>query len=126
MAGMVGKQADVSLVDERIESARHERNANIAIIFINSYNQQRAYDLAKKYKTCGSTVVFTGPMLNDASNGAEKHADCLFIGSGEDNLPSFLTDFQKGKSKPFYLSPGKRSGTGTADIYDIHGFSLAS
>ena len=126
MAGMVGKNAKVALVDERIESARHDRNASIAVIFINSYNRQRAYDLASQYRKQGSTVVFTGPVLGDALDSAKQHADCLFIGSGEDNMPAFLADYRKNSVKRFYRNNTTTSHTATVYSFADAKLSLAS
>lgn len=102
MAGQVGKKAYVSVVDERIDDKYHKGNAQIAVIFINSYNRQRAYDVADYYRKCGSTVVFTGPLLNNAMEDAGKYADSLFMGDGGDNMPEFIEDYNRGKVKRFY------------------------
>lgn len=104
MAGMVGKKACVTIVDERIDDRKHKGNTQIAVIFINSYNRQRAYDIANYYRACGSKVVFTGPLLSNSPEDAGQHADTLFIGDGGDNMPVFMEDFRKGKVKSFYAS----------------------
>lgn len=104
MVGLVGKNACVNLVDERIGSAKHEQRANIAIIFINNYNRQRAFDLAKQYHNRGSFVVFTGPLLTQRHNEANSYADSLFIGSGEDCMAEFVADYDKGVPKAVYNS----------------------
>ena len=119
MAGLVGKQSGVSLVDERIASAHHEQHYDIAIIFINSYNRQRAYAIAKHYDNNGSLVVFTGPMLSQSPEDAAEHADCLFIGYGEDCMPEFVADYRLGKLKSFYhgASSKKPVNTHSKPIY---------
>lgn len=102
MAGMAGKKAYVTVVDERIDDKKHKGNVNIAVIFINSYNRQRAYDIADYYRKCGSTVVFTGPLLSNAIEDAEQFADAVFVGDGGDNMPAFIEDFNRGKIKHYY------------------------
>ena len=102
MAGMVGKKAYVSVIDERIDDKYHKGDSQVAVIFINSYNRQRAYDVAKYYRKCGSTVVFTGPLLNNALEDAGKYADSLFMGDGGENMPEFIHDFNHGNLKRFY------------------------
>lgn len=102
MAGMVGKKAYITVVDERIDDKKHKGNAQIAVIFINSYNRQRAYDIADYYRKCGSKVVFTGPLLSRDIGDAETFADALFIGDGGDNMPAFIDDYRKGKVKNIY------------------------
>jgi len=126
MAGLIGKKGCVSLVDERIESSKHKYNTNVAVIFINSYNRQRAYDLATKYKKCGSTVVFTGPILNQSPEDAARHADCLLLGSSEESLAAFLNDYHRGTTKPFYLRLGPTTTKSAVYSFSKPGLSLAS
>lgn len=102
MAGLAGKQGTVHIIDERYNSAQHETQANIAVIFINNYNFQRAYSLANYYHKRGSFVVFTGPRLSHAAKEACKYADCLFIGSGKDCMSKFLTDYLSGTTQCLY------------------------
>jgi len=127
MAGIIGKQACVNLIDERIEPTNPALNVQIAIIFINSYNQQRACDLAHYYHATGCLVVMTGPMLSHSIDLADNVADCLFIGSGEDNLSEFLADYRKGKTRRFYRCNGSKA-TSEQNIYidDKTPLSLAS
>ena len=104
MAGLMGKQAKISLLDERITPDTQHQSVQIAIIFINSYNQHRAVDLASRYRALGSFVVMTGSMLSNKADLPSESADSLFIGSGEEHIPKFLADYQAGKAKPFYRS----------------------
>ncbi|KPJ94161.1 MAG: hypothetical protein AMJ53_05830 [Gammaproteobacteria bacterium SG8_11] len=107
MAGLAGKRGAVALVDERIGSARHNYQADIALFFINSYNRARCLVLAKLYRDAGCHVVFSGSMLaNDALEPAQ-YADSLLVGYGEDCIAEFLFDYQRGKAKAFYHSANK-------------------
>jgi hypothetical protein len=104
MAGIMGKQATVTLHDERIKMEPLDRSTQIAIIFINSYNQQRACDIAQHYRKSGSFVVLTGSMLLTFSDIPSKYANCLFAGSGEEHIAKFLADYQAGKPKRYYCN----------------------
>lgn len=104
MAGIMGKQAKVSLLDERITPNIQCQSVQIAIIFINSYNQHRAHDIARHYRAQGSFVVMTGSMLSNTADLPSESADSLFIGSGEEHITKFLADYQTGKTKQFYRS----------------------
>ena len=64
MVKSLGKNIEVQVVDERRENVQHARTADIAVIFINSYNQQRALSLVQTYQQRGSFVVLTGPVLS--------------------------------------------------------------
>ncbi|KPJ93053.1 MAG: hypothetical protein AMJ55_08840 [Gammaproteobacteria bacterium SG8_15] len=107
MAGIIGRHAVVSLLDERLETDAQPEPTDIAIIFINSYNQQRACDLARTYQALGCCVVMTGALLSCITDFPSDAADCWFIGSGEDHLARFLSDYQKGKPKQFYRATGE-------------------
>ena len=104
MAGLAGKLGKVNVFDERLVDVNYPQAADVVIMFINHYNQYRAYSLAALYRKLGCLVVFTGPMLSHDKLEARRHADCLFIGSGEYNLPEFLWDYRFGKSKPEYVN----------------------
>jgi len=102
MAGVMGKLGSVTLHDERINSDNPHQRVQIAIVFINHYNQQRACDIARHYRLSGSFVILTGPKLSGLSDLPTRSANCLFIGPGEDYIAKFLTDYQTGKPKRIY------------------------
>ena len=109
MAGIAGKQGRIRLIDERIEPNSSVDTPLIAIVFINSYNQQRACDLARCYQAMGCFVVMTGPILSQPIKQEYNFVDCLFIGAGEDNFPHFLADCRKGKTKRYYRHSGQKA-----------------
>ena len=117
MAGIAGKRAAISIVDERIETPQHKRLVDISIIFINSYNSHRANTIAKQYRNFGSIVVLTGPILTHAPQDAHEHADSLFIGAGEECLPYFFVDHSRNRIKRFYHS--RTSQTKAPDIKSL-------
>ena len=102
MAGQVKKHGRSELVDERVGKGKHINDADIAVVFINSYNRNRSYELAKRYNSRGTYVIFTGPVLTQSAEDACEHADCLFIGDGDAILPDFLNDYAAGKLRRLY------------------------
>jgi hypothetical protein len=110
MVRMIGKQQEVCIIDERRKDVLHEKSADIVVIFINSYNQQRARKLAIKYQMRGSFVVLTGPVLSLDSLQQGLFANCLFIGSGEECMPQFLQDYHNGRVMGFYLKEVRKAG----------------
>ena len=127
MVGIVGKQADVSLNDERLDHTHTVNNAQITIIFVNSYNQQRACDLARHYHDIGCLVVLTGPILSHSLELDHSAVDCLFIGAGEDNLADFLADYRSGKTRRFYRSEkSKTTSNQSGRNFENTALSLAS
>lgn len=107
MVGQVGKQGDVYLIDERIKPQEHDEAVDVALIFVNSYNRDRAFVLASQYRNRGSYVILTGPVLQETPEAACQHADCLFIGAGGDSLPLFLKDYHRGMARRLYMSVNK-------------------
>lgn len=127
MAGIVGKQGCVTLIDERIKPNQPKQKAQIAVVFINSYNQQRACELARYYQAMGCIVVMTGPILSHSIDNAYDFADCLFVGAGEDNLPDFLADYSLGKTRRVYRCSGTKTITEqNGSNYENTALSLAS
>lgn len=110
MVRLVGKLAGVHVIDERLEATRHANATDIAVIFINNYNQQRARELAIKYQMRGSFVVLTGPNLNLDSLQQGMFANCLFIGSPEDCMRDFLRDYRNAKVMGFYIKHPRKAG----------------
>jgi hypothetical protein len=129
MAGLAGKRGTVKLVDERrASSARIDYDSDVAVIFINIYNQQRAYEVANKYLAHGAHVVFTGPALANLSREASVYADSLFLGESKDCMKRFLADLAANKPKRFYtakLNPASRQRA-QAPAAVRASFSLAS
>ena len=124
MAGLAGACAKVILIDERIKTVAHDEYVDIALIFVNKYNQGRALELAGVYQRLGSHVILTGPVINDAPEKYSKNADCLFYGAGEDNLPLFLEDYKRGKTRRLYMSRNRVASTD--QIFSIEGNDGAS
>ena len=114
MAGHAGKVANINVIDERAEKSEHSRITDIAIIFINSYNQERAIELARHYRLRGSNVVFTGPMLTPASTDLNRWAHTLFLGAGEEILPRYLWDIKSGVPRKVYNALSLNPATGMA------------
>jgi hypothetical protein len=108
MAGLAGKQAMVSVRDERVALIPHKNTAQstveVVVLFINSYNRERCLVLAKLYRDLGSYVVLSGPLLVKDYTEPGKYADSLFAGYGEDCMVDFLSDYQQGKAKAVYFA----------------------
>lgn len=114
MAGQAAQHAHVSYLDERADSASDLPQADIAVVFVNSYNRYRAYEIARAYQDKGCFTVFTGPFLSQAPEEACRYAKCVFIGGGEEILPGFLVDYRCGKPRRLYASANMCQSTGSA------------
>lgn len=94
MVGAVANIADTHVVDERLASARHAKHSDIAVIFVNSYNQQRAYALCNFYRKQGAYIVLVGQYLEQARFEARRLANTLLVGRGEDTFIRFINDIK--------------------------------
>ena len=102
MAGVAGCQAQINVIDERLNSAKRQHRATIAVIFITAYNQQRALRLSKLYRALGSFVVLSGKILESIQSNIDLRGQCLFIGNNPFIMAEFLADFSLGKTRPIY------------------------
>lgn len=60
---------------------------------------RRAYELADYYRERGTYIVPGRLHVTSLPKEAERHADTIFLGPGEDMCPMFLTDFRAGRAQ---------------------------
>jgi hypothetical protein len=126
MAGVAGKRARVSVMDERIAAASHDGRPDIAVFFVNGYNRDRCLTLARLYSTLGSYVVLSGSVLMEDPAHAAQVANSLFVGYGEECIAEFLNDYQLGKAKTSYFSRGAGTCGRPVTAKGNTAFSMAS
>jgi len=63
---------------------------------------ERAYEIARWYRSRGSTVVLGGLHVLSNPDEAAPHADALAIGDGVQLWPEILRDFEYGRLRPRY------------------------
>ncbi len=69
---------------------------------------QRAYELARWYRSRGAKVVLGGLHVLSCPDEVAPHADALAIGEGVQLWPEILRDAQRGALKPRYLGSFSR------------------
>ena len=67
-------------------------------------NAYRAYSFADHYRQRGAYVILGGLHVTSLPDEAEKHADSIFLGPGEETFPQFLKDFRTGRPQKRYFS----------------------
>jgi radical SAM superfamily enzyme YgiQ (UPF0313 family) len=65
-----------------------------------------AYEIARRFRAKGVTVIMGGPHVTLVPDEAQDHADSIFVGEAENTLPQFLIDFERGCIKKRYEDSG--------------------
>lgn len=95
LAGLTPKDIEVELIDERIEELPLEYDADIVAITIETYTAKRAYQISKKIREQGVTVVMGGIHVNLLPDEVEKHCDSILLGGAEGGIwEKMIQDFK--------------------------------
>lgn len=96
---------EIEVIEERVRPIPYDRDYDlVGITFVTPFSK-RAYEIADRFRSAGSTVVFGGPHASVRPEEALRHADSIVIGEAEEVWKNLLTDFENGRLK-------KRYGTG--------------
>jgi len=108
LAGLVPPElnANVRIIDEGVEELPSDLTADLIGITALTATTPRAYALADRFRNEGIPVVLGGVHPTVLPEEAEKHADSVVIGFGEETWPQLLRDFQRGTMKRHYRSNG--------------------
>lgn len=97
-------QADVSIVDESIQSIPFEEYYDLVGISCLTGTAPRAYEIADRFRKQGVTVVLGGVHVTLMPEEAAEHADAIVIGFAEHTWPELLRDVVRHQLKPVYQS----------------------
>ena len=104
LAGYLGKDDEVVLQDEHVETLDLEDDPELVVIQVYITSASRSYQLADHYRSRGAHVALGGLHVTSLPEEAAAHADTVFLGPGEDTWPAFLADFRAGRPAPLYRS----------------------
>jgi radical SAM superfamily enzyme YgiQ (UPF0313 family) len=104
LASLVPRELDarLELYDEGIADVPASLDADIVAMTVITGTAPRAYELAKKYRDEGRTVVLGGPHVTLVPAEAATHADAIVVGYAEDAWPQLLRDYANGAMRPEY------------------------
>jgi radical SAM superfamily enzyme YgiQ (UPF0313 family) len=94
---------ELSLFDEGIEDIPDDLDADLIGITVITGTAKRSYELARRFRNRGITVILGGPHVTLVPDDAAPHADAIAIGYAEDTWPQLLRDFMQGKLQKRYL-----------------------
>lgn len=103
LAALCPADVEVSIIDEYVETADPNLEADLVAISVLTAAAPRAYELAGLFRTRGILVVMGGPHVTGAADDAAAHADAIVIGEGESVWPSVLADAGTGSLQPVYV-----------------------
>jgi radical SAM superfamily enzyme YgiQ (UPF0313 family) len=102
IAAVTPKHHFVTMLDENYQNIDYNVEYDIVGITTMTPGAPRAYEIADEFRKKNVTVVIGGTHATALPKEAKQHADSIVIGEGEETWPQLLTDFEKGKLKPFY------------------------
>ncbi len=94
---------DLTLYDEGIEDIPQDLDVDLIGITTITGTARRSYELARRFRDCGVTVVLGGPHVTLVPDDAAPHADAIVVGYAEDTWPELLRDFLKNKLRNRYI-----------------------
>jgi radical SAM superfamily enzyme YgiQ (UPF0313 family) len=92
------------LYDERLEPIPFDAPVDLVAITADVFTARRAYQIARRYRQQGTTVVMGGIHPTLCPEEAGQYADSIVIGDAEDTWPRLLHDAEQGTLKPRYVS----------------------
>src|SRR5579862_7141541 len=95
---------EVTLEDEHVARLNLDDEPELVAIQVYITSARRAYELADHYRERGAYVALGGLHVTSLPEEAERHADTIFLGPGEDTWPVFLADFRAGCARKRYVS----------------------
>lgn len=96
----------VRIIDEEIENIDFDEPAYIVAITAMTFKAQRAYEIAREFRTRGVTVIMGGIHASMCPDEASEHVDCVVIGEADIIWPVILADATEGKLKKRYEGQG--------------------
>jgi radical SAM superfamily enzyme YgiQ (UPF0313 family) len=91
-----------TLFDEGTGDIPSNLDADLVGMTVITGSSSRAYELARRFRDAGKTVVLGGPHVTLMPEEAQRHADAICVGYAEESWPQLLRDFATGRIRPRY------------------------
>lgn len=104
LAALAPPELDIvfDLHDEGAGDIPADLDADLIGMTVITGSSTRAYELAKRFRDAGKTVVLGGPHVTLAPEEAQRNADAICVGYAEESWPQLLRDFAAGHMKARY------------------------
>jgi len=105
VAACAPPEVRTEVVDENVQPIDFDSDADIIGVSFMTYNAPRAYEIARRFRERGKTVLFGGYHPSLMPEEAAEHADAVCIGEAEANLPRMIADYHQRRLQKFYRFP---------------------
>lgn len=112
LAGLTPPEIDVCLIDENVEKADFEADADWVAISCMTASAPRAYEIADAFRRRGIPVVIGGIHPTVLPDEAAMHADAVVVGEAEPVWQTILDDLAAKTLKPRYEGFGRANMEG--------------
>ncbi len=129
LASLTPDDFQVELVDENLRDLDFSRIPDLVAITVLTASAPRAYEISRRFRELGATVVLGGIHPSALPLEAIQNADCVVIGEAEGVWGRLLDDFKAGRLKKFYK--GKKPepsqiSVPRRDVFDGQGYFVKS
>lgn len=104
LAAYFSEYDEVEIIDQHVEKLHTNDTPDLVCIQVYITNAFRAYKIAEEYRGKGCYVVLGGLHVTSLPDEAEKHADTIMLGPGEEAFPRFVEDFRNGTPQKRYIA----------------------
>lgn len=102
LAALTPECHECCVFDENIEEIDYNDDSDLIAVSFFTPQAVYAYEIAKKFKEKGKTVIAGGMHPSLMKDEAAQYFDAVCVGEAETVWKSILTDFEKGELKQFY------------------------
>ncbi|MDY0268457.1 B12-binding domain-containing radical SAM protein [Trichloromonas sp.] len=102
-AATLPPEVEVEFVDENLETVDFSASSDlVALSVMLSCQLPRAFEIARRFREQGRTVIFGGIAVMLHAEEVALHADAIFLGEAEGRMAAVIEDFRTGRLKPVY------------------------
>ena len=104
LAGMTGPEWEITVIDENVRSPDYSTMPRPDLVGITAFTSQanRAYEVARRFRRRGVSVVMGGIHASMRTEEALRHVDSVVTGEAESVWPTVLEDARRGRLQETY------------------------
>ncbi len=109
LAAITPSHYEVEIIDEEIEDIDFDTPCDIVGITGYTLHAHRMHEIAHEFRKRGALIVGGGPYCTVHKDECKDHFDVLVCGEVEFIWPQFLSEWEKGEHKDYYIETNKIS-----------------
>ncbi len=103
MAALTPEGHEVEILDESVEGIDFNRTPDLVGLTGMTAVAPRAYEIARRFRDRGSTVVMGGIHATACPREVRHHVDSVVLGEAEGLWPRLVSDLEAGELQPYYF-----------------------